>query len=453
MIWMSGLDDWIIVLGALAAFACVLPGTFLVLKGMGMMGDAISHAILPGITIGFLVSGTRDSFWMFLGAAIAGTLAAVLSQFLHRTGRLERGAAMGIVFTSFFALGLIMMVQTADHIDLHPDCVLYGAIELAPLDTVSIMGWEVPRAFPILLIVSIINLAVILLFFKEMVISAFDPGMARSAGIPSGLMNHVLMIMTAATCVACFEVVGSILVVSLLVVPPAAARLLSDRLGVILILAVLIGIFSAVLGHLSAITVPGWFSGEILDTSTAGMMSVMAGVLFVSAWVCSPRHGLLMRSVRRISLQIRIISEDILGHLFRIEEQGQRSSVQKLRANIAGLTGSSAVTSRLAMTRLQRLGLIHRDGSDWKLSDEGRDQAAQIIRSHRLWETWLWRQADLAPDHVHDQAMRLEHVTDERMRADLEAQTGDVTEDPHGRPIPDRASAAGEQPGGSDSSE
>ena len=242
MSWMNGLDDWIIVLGALAAIACVLPGTFLVLRGMGMMGDAISHAVLPGIALGFFVSGTRDNVWMFLGAAIAGIVTAVLTQFLHRMGRLERGAAMGVVFTSLFALGLVMIVQAADHVDLDPNCVLYGAIELAPLDTVMFLGMEVPRAFPVLLVVCLINLVIILLFYKEMVISSFDPDMARSTGIHSGLMNQVLMVMTAATCVACFEVVGSILVVSLLVIPAATARLISDRLSIVLVLAVIVGV-------------------------------------------------------------------------------------------------------------------------------------------------------------------------------------------------------------------
>ncbi|MEE2907043.1 MAG: metal ABC transporter permease [Planctomycetota bacterium] len=445
MTWMTGLDDWVVALGVLAAFACALPGTFLLLRGMSMMGDAISHAILPGIALGFLVSGSRDNLWMFLGAAIAGVVTAVLTQVLHRLGRLERGAAMGVVFTSLFALGLILIVQTADHVDLDPNCVLYGAIELAPLDTVMILGMEIPRAVPVLVVVGLINLLVVVLFYKEMKISAFDPDMARSAGINAGLMNQVLMVMTAATCVACFEVVGSILVVSLLVAPAAAARLISDRLPVVLILAVIIGAIAAALGHISAITVPGWFPGGVEDTSTAGMMAVLAGVLFGLAWILAPRHGLLVRSVHRLRLQVRIVSEDALGLLFRSEERGDTMSPSRVRRTLVTLADAGPLAARLAVSRLQRRGLVYREGSAWRLSEAGRSQAAQVVRSHRLWETWLWRHADLAADHVHDQAMRLEHVTDDKMRAELEAQTDSAMLDPHGRPIPSPAPEDGNQ--------
>ena len=222
-----------------------IPGTFLLLRGMSMMGDAISHAVLPGIAIGFLISGSRDSVWMFVGAAVAGIVAAVLTQFLHRFGRLDRGASMGVVFTTFFALGLILIVYTADHVELDPECVLYGAIELAPIDLLSIAGIEVPRSLPVLVVIGLLNLILMILLYKEFKICSFDPAMARASGINVQLMNQILMIMTAATCVACFEVVGSILVVALLVVPAATARLLSDRLNIVLILAMVIGSIGA----------------------------------------------------------------------------------------------------------------------------------------------------------------------------------------------------------------
>ena len=436
MTWMSGLDDWVVAIGILAAFACALPGTFLLLRGMSMMGDAISHAVLPGIALGFLVSGTRDNLWMFLGAAVAGVVTAVLTQVLHRLGRLERGAAMGVVFTSLFAVGLVLIVQTADHVDLDPNCVLYGAIELAPLDTMMLLGWEIPRAVPLLVVVGLINLGLVLLFFKEFTVSAFDPGMARASGIDARIMNQVLMVMTAATCVACFEVVGSILVVALLVVPAATARLLSNRLPVIVLLAVIIGAIAATLGHLSAITVPGWFPGGVEDTSTAGMMAVMAGVIFALAWFLSPLHGLVFRASHQVRLRVRIASEDALGLLFRCEERGESLSPDRIRQTLVDIAGSGPLVSRLAISRLRWGGLIQRDDMSWGLSDAGRSRAREVIRSHRLWESWLWRHANLEADHLHDPAMRLEHVTDTQMQAELERQTGSAPLDPHGQPIP-----------------
>jgi manganese/zinc/iron transport system permease protein len=135
MEWFS-LDTWIVVVGVLAAVSCALLGNFLVLRQMSMMGDAISHAVLPGLAIAFLITQARTSWLMFLGAAVIGVLTAVFTQWISRFGKVDRGASMGIVFTTLFALGLLLIVQAADSVDLDPSCVLYGAIELTPLDVV-----------------------------------------------------------------------------------------------------------------------------------------------------------------------------------------------------------------------------------------------------------------------------------------------------------------------------
>ncbi|MCH2152162.1 MAG: metal ABC transporter permease [Phycisphaerales bacterium] len=446
--WEASYDGWVIAIGALAAFACALPGTFLLLRGMSMMGDAISHAVLPGIALGFLVSGTRDSIWMFLGALVAGLLAAVLSQALHRMGRLEHGAAMGVVFTSLFAIGLILIVQAAGRVELDPHCVLEGAIEWAPLDMVDVFwGWlTVPRAVPVLVIMLLVNLTVVIACYKEMKIAAFDPDMARASGIDARIMNQVLMIITAATCVACFEVVGSILVVALLVVPPATARLLSDRLPVVLVLACLIGIVMAFLGHLASGSVPGWFLADVEDVSTSGMMAVMAGFLFVLAWVLSPRHGLVMRAVHRLRLRVRIAAEDVLGLLYRCEERQEQLTAAQVRQALMEAASIGGFTARLAMARIRRQGWAELGTTSCHLSDEGRVLATEVVRSHRLWEAWLWRNIKLPADHVHGSAMRLEHVTDADMRDQLAAETESPEVDPHGKPIPASGGEADQSP-------
>ncbi len=137
MAWTT-FDTWIAVTGMLCAISCAIPGSFLVIRKMSMMGDAISHAVLPGLAVAFFVTGERDSFPMFIGAAVVGILTALFTQWISKFGQVDRGAAMGIVFTTLFAIGLILIVQAADHVDLDPSCVLYGAIELTPLDMVVI---------------------------------------------------------------------------------------------------------------------------------------------------------------------------------------------------------------------------------------------------------------------------------------------------------------------------
>ncbi len=301
MSWYA-MDTWIVLVGALAATACALLGNFLVLRKMSMMGDAISHAVLPGLAIAFLITGARASLTMFIGAAFVGVLTAVFTQWISRFGKVDEGASMGIVFTSLFALGLLLIVQAADHVDLDPGCVLYGAIELTPLDVVwrpVLFGQEleVPRATLVLGGVTLLNLGFIIAFFKELRISSFDAELATTIGIHSNLMHYLLMTLVAVTTVAAFEAVGSIIVIAMLIVPAATAHLLTDRLWLMVVLSVVCAIGAAVLGHLSALIVPGWFG--FADTSTSGMMAVMAGLIFIVVMLGAPRYGVLTKRLRK----------------------------------------------------------------------------------------------------------------------------------------------------------
>jgi manganese/zinc/iron transport system permease protein len=294
----SFIDTWIIVTGILSAMSCALLGNYLVLRRMSMMGDAISHAVLPGLAIAFLITGSRDSLPMLVGAVGVGVLTAVLIQGINKLSGLDQGASMGVIFTSLFALGLILIRQAADHVDLDPGCVLYGAIELTPLDVLFTLRaggteLEIPRAAVVLGAVLTINLAAILALYKELKISSFDPALATAAGINATFMHYLLMALVAVTTVASFEAVGSIIVIAMLIVPAATAYLLTDRLGVMLALSAVAGALSAGLGHLGALTVPVWFGFE--STTTSGMMAAAAGLLFVLAWLFSPRYGLLLK--------------------------------------------------------------------------------------------------------------------------------------------------------------
>ncbi len=286
MIWTS-IDTWIVVTAILSAVACALPGCFLVLRRMSMMGDAISHAVLPGLALAFLLIGSRDSLTMFLGAAVVGVLTAVFVEAIRRWGQVEESAAMGVVFTSLFALGLILLVRGADQVDLDPSCVLYGAMELVPLDTVNVSGAEIPRAVLKMSAVVLFNFLFVVALFKELTISTFDPGLSDTLGIRSQWMNLALMAVVAVTAVAAFESVGSILVIAMLIVPAATAQLLSHKLATLVGVSVLVATLSAILGHVGAITLPPLIGFE--DTNTAGMMAVAAGGLFLLAILFAPK--------------------------------------------------------------------------------------------------------------------------------------------------------------------
>lgn len=293
----SPIDTWIVLTGALCAMACALLGNFLVLRQMSMMVDAIAHALLPGLAMAWLITQSRTSLPMFIGAAGVGIFAALLIQWIKQFGNVEPGAAMGIVFTALFAIGLLLIEQAAHRVDLDPNCVLYGAIELTPLDCFEIRigdtKLKVPRAFAVLGFVFLINTALIILFFKELRLASFDPALATTLGFNAQAMHYLLMTMVAITAVASFEAVGSILVIAMFIVPPATAHLLTDRLKTMIIISLLIALFCAALGHLAALTLPRLFGFE--DTSTSGMMAVIAGFVFGLTMLFAPRHGVIAK--------------------------------------------------------------------------------------------------------------------------------------------------------------
>lgn len=430
--WNWALDGWIVAAGVLCAIASALLGNFLVLRRMSLLGDAISHAVLPGLAAAFFLTGSRSSWPMFAGAVIVGVVTAVFTEWVRSVGKVDEGASMGVVFTSLFALGLVMIVQAADHVDLDPSCVLYGAIELTPLDTVPVGGLEVPRAVVNLAIVMLLNLTFVTVFFKELKITSFDPALATTIGFRASLMHYLLMVLVAVTAVACFETVGNILVVAMFIVPPAAAYLLTDRLTRMIALSVVLAALAAVLGHVGALTVPAWFGYQ--STTTAGMMAVAAGCLLLLAALFGPRHGIVVKLVRRRLLAWSILADDMISLLYRIEERGgiTKSNIENLREIL--LADRLSIRSVLWWLQFQK-AIVLKNGT-FALTERGHLRAQGLVRSHRLWEQYLVSLAGVEGRQIHEHAERFEHFTDRQLRDQLEAETNAPEIDPHGRPIP-----------------
>lgn len=288
--WDWFVDGWIIAAVVLSAMACALLGNYLVLRRMAMMGDALSHAVLPGIALAFVLTGSRNSVIMLAGAAAVGVLAAVLIELVAKSGKVENSASMGVVFTALFAVGLIMIERWAHNVDLDPGCVLYGEVVAVVVNDDTV--WGAPPVVWKLVGMLALNLLFVGVFYKELKITAFDPALATTLGINATLMHYLLMILVAATTVASFEVVGSVLVVAMLVVPPATAYLLTRRLGTMIVLSLAIAALAGVLGHIGA-GVPKLFG--LRATNTPGAMAVVAGVLFLLAMLFAPQTGLVAR--------------------------------------------------------------------------------------------------------------------------------------------------------------
>ena len=432
MRWNWSLDGWIILAGMLAAVSAALLGNFLVLRRMSMLGDAISHAVLPGLAAAFFISGTRNSLPMFMGAVIVGVLTAFLTEWIRGMGKVDEGASMGVVFTSLFALGLVLIVQGADQVDLDPGCVLYGAIELTPLDMVVIGDLRIPGAVVTLGIVAAINSVFVWVFYKELKISSFDPALSTASGMSAGLMHYLLMTLVAVTAVASFESVGNILVVAMFVVPPASAYMLTDRLPIMIGLSVILASIAAVMGHIGALTVPAWFGYQ--STTTAGMMAVASGAILLLAVAFSPRHGIVIKWISQRLLALSILSDDIVAYLYRCEERELPATVAA--AELSQKLHAGSWSTHWAIKWLHRRGEIADSSAGFKLTDFGRDRARSLVRSHRLWEQYLSSQASVGRDRLHGKAEQLEHFTDRQLREQLDREMDVPSHDPHGTAIP-----------------
>lgn len=432
MSWVWGLDGWIVAAGILAAVSAALLGNFLVLRRMSMLGDAISHSILPGLAAAFFISGSRNSLPMFLGAILVGVLTAFLTEWIRGMGKVDEGASMGVVFTSLFALGLVLIVQGADQVDLDPGCVLYGAIELTPLDKVLVGGFQIPRAVVTLGIVTAINAAFVLLFYKELKLSSFDPALSSSSGMSALWMHYLLMTLVAVTAVASFESVGNILVVAMFVVPPATAYLLTDRLHIMIALSVVFASISAVAGHIGALTIPAWFGYQ--STTTAGMMAVASGAFMLVALAFAPRHGILVKWVNQRLLALSILSDDIVAMLYRREERQLSIVVSAFELSQELQAGGWSIY--WAMFWLKRRGEMVHSQSRFVLTESGRNRAQSLVRSHRLWENYLSSQAMVGDERLHGLAERLEHFTGRELREQLDKELDAPSHDPHGTVIP-----------------
>ncbi|KAA6431969.1 metal ABC transporter permease [Rufibacter glacialis] len=279
---------WIILTGALVAICCSLLGCFLILRRMAMVGDAISHAVLPGIVLAFLFSGSREVWTMLIGAALLGVACTFLIEFFHKKANVSADASIGVTFTWLFALGIILISVFAGKVDLDQDCVLYGEIAYVPLDLwLTQSGLNLgPRTVWILGGVLVVLLLFISLFYKQLYLTSFDPAFAAAIGLSTTLWYYLLMGAVSLTTVAAFESVGAILVVALMVGPPATAYLLTDDLKKMLLLSAVAGIIASAAGYYLAL----WLNGSV-----AGAISAVIGIEFLLAFVFSPSHGLLSR--------------------------------------------------------------------------------------------------------------------------------------------------------------
>ncbi len=303
-------------IACIVAVACAIPGTFLVLRRMAMISDAISHSILPGIVVGFFLTEDLNSPWLILLAAFSGIITVVLVEYIQKTGLVKEDTAIGLVFPSMFSIGVILIAKNAGDVHLDVDAVLLGELAFAPFDRLIINGMDVgPKSLWVIGTILLLTLTLLITFFKELKISTFDAQLAATLGFSPVIIHYGLMTVASVTTVGAFDAVGAILVVALMIAPPAMAYLLIKDLKRMLVLSAVFGIIGALLGY----WVAHW-----LDASIAGSITTVLGVLFFFIYLLAPNSGLISVLYRQRRQKVEVHLLTFLLHLQNHTEKSER---------------------------------------------------------------------------------------------------------------------------------
>jgi len=362
------LAQLILVLAVVAA-ACAVPGVFLVLRRMALVSDAIGHVLLLGIVLAYFIVRDADSPWLMVGAALTGLLTVVLVEALQRTNLVKADAAIGLVFPALFALGVVLVSVShlqGTHLDI--DRVMLGQPDLATVPRFYLLGVPVPPLW-VMGAVLAVNVTLVLVLYKELKLTTFDPALAASLGFRPGLIHYGLMAVVSVTAVVAFDAVGPVLVVGFFVVPAAAAFLLTDRLGVMLLLACGIGILGAALGV---------FVADRLDANTAGTVAAALGLLFALVFLFAPNRGQIAMLLKRFS-QRRAFEETMLAvHLYQHEGTPAEADEARLDGLYTHLSWLQARVTTV-VERATAHGLVTQSGELLKLTELGRERAKAVF--------------------------------------------------------------------------
>jgi len=353
-------------IASLVAIACAIPGTFLVLRKMAMISDAISHAILPGLVIGFFITQDLNSPLLILLAALSGLITVVLVEQIQQTGLVKEDTAIGLVFPALFSIGVILIAKNANDVHLDVDAVLLGELAFAPFDRLIISGTDVgPKSLWVIGSILTVTLGLLFAFFKELKVSTFDAGLSASLGFSPVIIHYGLMSVASITTVGAFDAVGAILVVALMIAPAATAYLLTTDLKMMLLLAVFFGVLSAISGY--------WMA-HILDASIAGSITTMLGFIFLMAYLFAPSKGVIAVIYREKQQRTEVSLITFLLHLKNHSEKSERH-VNHLCEHI----NWQKVRAKTVLDLAQQNNMIIIDNNIVSLTDKGDAFTTQAI--------------------------------------------------------------------------
>ena len=395
-----------------------LLGSFVVLRRMALMGDAISHAVLPGVVAGLIYSPERSPVFIFLCAVAAGLLGAGLVRAMMATTRLKSDTALGIVLAFFFAFGIMWQSRnqesTAGVMNF-----LFGNIGAINTDDLRMM-----------MLATVLLCTVVFILKRPLLEVSFDEGFSRGLGYPVRVLNAVFYFLLTFSVVVALQAVGVVLVSAMLITPAAAAYLLTDRFGKMLVLSMAFGVFSGVVGGVVSASVNGMPTGPVI--------TLAATLVFALTYFLAPQHGVMAKVLRQAKRRRRVHRENTLKAIYQIQEASGFSHEDVDLIDLAQKRRNTEDHARKECAALLRHDFIELsdDGNAVSLTTSGWKRAMEMVRNHRLWELYLTNEANYADDHVHEDAEKIEHILGANTVKQLEQDLDFPELDPHGKPIP-----------------
>jgi manganese/zinc/iron transport system permease protein len=394
-----------------------LIGSFSLLRKQALIGDAIAHALLPGICLGYLVSFEKNPLFIVLGAFFTGWLSTVLVDYLSSKSKLKEDTVIAIVLSVFFAIGIVMLTfiqQVGGGNQSGLDAFLFGQAAAMSTNDVVVFG-----------LISIVSLGIVILFYPWLKYTIFDQAFCQSIGLPTRMINILISTLTVIAVVAGIQAVGVVLMAALLIVPAAAARYWTKRLRLMLI-------FAAVFGALSGI------GGAFISYAFSGMPTGPWIVIFLFlialiSMVFSPSNGVVKRLLKQYRINKTFAEENTLKLFYQLDE---KTEIPPQWHSYDELKYQKSFVNHAILNRLTKNKLLLAENKQWKLSELGWKKAERLVKIHRLWELYLTDIVKIAPDHVHEDAETIEHILTPELEKRLEERLKYPLLDPHKSPIP-----------------
>ena len=404
----------------LLAISSALVGCFTFLKKKALVGDAVAHAVLPGICLSFLISGTKNPIYLIIGAFITGWLSLILIDVITRKSKIKEDTAIGLILSVFFGVGILLltMIQhSGNAAQSGLDSFLFGK-------AAALVGQDLM----IFSIISICLLLGVILFYKEFALISFDEDYAKSIGFPVKRLELALTTLTVLAVVTGIQAVGVVLMAAMLITPAAAARFWTNKLGIMLVIAAVFGAFSGVSGAYISYVAPAMPTGP--------WIVMIISMIALTSFFIAPEKGILYKLLRQSKIKSRILTENILKLFYQLGEIDQNFIAQRSIEEIQAKRPIKTPSLLAGLKKLTKQGFLKHTKGHWELTDQGQKKGQRIVKLHRLWEVYLTKYLRIAPDHVHEDADNIEHILTPELEARLEALLEYPTSDPHESIIP-----------------